>query len=53
MNNDILLSTKFKSIGEDATVSMPSQIKALFGMNPQIDVRLIDYDYIGPQFGIR
>lgn len=47
MNNDILLSTKFKSIGEDATVSMPSQIKALFGMNPQIDVRLIDYDYIG------
>lgn len=43
MNNDILLSTKFKSIGEDATVSMPSQIKALFGMNPQIDVRLIDY----------
>jgi len=49
MNNDILLSTKFKSIGEDATVSMPSQIKALFGMNPQIDVRLIDYDYIGVQ----
>ena len=49
MNNDILLSTKFKSIGEDATVSMPSQIKALFGMNPQIDVRLIDYDYIGHQ----
>lgn len=47
MNNDILLSTKFKSIGEDATVSMPSQIKALFGINPQIDVRLIDYDYIG------
>ena len=47
MNNDILLSTKFKSIGEDATVSMPSQIKALFGMNQQIDVRLIDYDYIG------
>lgn len=47
MNNDILLSTKFRSIGEDATVSMPSQIKALFGMNPQIDVRLIDYDYIG------
>ena len=47
MNKDILLSTKFKSIGEDATVSMPSQIKALFGMNPQIDVRLIDYDYIG------
>lgn len=47
MNNDILLSTKFKSIREDATVSMPSQIKALFGMNPQIDVRLIDYDYIG------
>lgn len=49
MNNDILLSTKFKSIGEDATVSMPSQIKALFGMNPQIDVRLIDYDYIGDE----
>lgn len=47
MNNDILLSTKFRSIGEDATVSMPSQIKALFDINPQIDVRLIDYDYIG------
>lgn len=47
MNNDILLSTKFRSIGEDATVIMPSQIKALFGINPQIDVRLIDYDYIG------
>lgn len=47
MNNDISLSTKFKSIGENATVSMPSQIKALFGINPQIDVRLIDYDYIG------
>ena len=46
MNNDILLSTKFRSIGEDATVIMPSQIKALFGINPQIDVRLIDYDYI-------
>ena len=37
MNNDISLSTKFKSIGENATVSMPSQIKALFGINPQID----------------
>ena len=47
MNNDILLSTKFKSIGEDATVSMPSQIKELFGMNPLIDIRLMDYDYIG------
>lgn len=42
MNNDILLSTKFRSIEEDATVSMPSQIKALFDINPQIDVRLID-----------
>ena len=47
MNNDILLSTKFKSIGEDATVSMPSQIKELFGLNPLIDIRLMDYDYIG------
>ena len=47
MNNDILLSTKFKPIGQDAAVSMPFQIKALFDMNPQTDVRLIDYDYIG------
>ena len=47
MNNDVLLSKDFKSIGEDATVSMPSQIKALIGMNPRIDVRLIDYDYVG------
>ena len=47
MSNDILLSTEFKSIGQDATVSMPSQIKALFDMNPRIDIRLIDYDYIG------
>lgn len=29
MNNDILLSTKFRSIGEDATVSMPSQKKGI------------------------
>ena len=47
MNNDILLSKDFKSIGEDATVSMPSQIKALLGMTPRIDACLIDYDYIG------
>lgn len=47
MSNDILFSTEFKSIGQDATISMPSSIKALFDMNPLIDVRLIDYDYIG------
>lgn len=47
MNNDILLSTEFKPIGHDVAVSMPFQIKALFDMNPQTDVRLIDYDYIG------
>lgn len=47
MNNDIYPSTEFKSIRQDPTVSMPSQIKALFGMNPLIDIRLMDYDYIG------
>ena len=47
MNNDIFPSTEFKSIRQDPTVSMPAQIKALFGINPQIDVRLINYDYIG------
>ena len=47
MNNDIFPSREFKSIRQDPTVSMPAPIKALFGMNPLIDIRLMDYDYIG------
>lgn len=47
MNNDIFPSTEFKSIRQDPTVSMPAPIKALFGMNPLIDICLMDYDYIG------
>lgn len=51
MNNDILFSTELKSIELNAAISMPSQIKALFEMNPRIDIRLIDYDYIGEAKG--
>ena len=29
------------------SISMPTQIRALFDSNPQVDIKLLDYDYVG------
>ena len=29
------------------SISMPSQIRTLFDSNPQVDIKLLDYDYVG------
>lgn len=44
MNNNVL-SNLHKSDIE--TISMPSQIKAMLNSYPQINMKLMDYDYVG------
>lgn len=34
-------------IKDQGSISMPSQIKALFDANPQMGIELMDYDYVG------
>lgn len=44
MTNKILKSLQKSDI---ETISIPTQIKALLNANPQIDIKLMDYDYVG------